>query len=258
MSENIIQKFKDKVALVTGGTSGIGRATTLAFAAAGANVVVAKRRENEGSAVVAEIEKTGGAAIFVKTDVADEAVVENLIAKTVERFGKLDYAFNNAGTEGSSSPIHEASAETFDRIFDVNVKGTFFSLKHAIRQMLKQGTASAVVNTSSISGLIGFANMAVYSASKHAILGLTKSVALEVAKQNIRVNAVSPAGIGTEMLDRLVGGNEQAAAGFTAAHPIGRIGRPEEIANAVLWLCSDEALFVVGQSLTIDGGYTAQ
>ena len=258
MTKNITQRFKDKVALVTGGTSGIGKTTALAFAAAGAKVVIAGRREHEGGATIAEIEQAGGTAIFVKTDVTDEAAVENLIEKTIERFGKLDCAFNNAGTEGVSVPITEATAEDFDRTFEVNVKGTFFSLKHEIRQMLKQGGAGAIVNTSSISGLIGFPQMAFYSASKHAILGLTKSVALEVAKQNIRVNAVSPAGIETEMLDRLIGGNEAATAGFTAAHPIGRVGRAEEIANAVLWLCSDEASFVVGQSLTVDGGYTAQ
>lgn len=258
MSENTTQKFANKVALVTGGTSGIGKATALAFAAAGAKVVVAGRREAEGNAVVNSIKQAGGAAIFVKTDVAVETDVKNLIEKTVAEFGRLDIAFNNAGTEGSLSPITEATEDTFDLTFNVNVKGTLFSLKYEIAQMLKQGGAGAIVNVSSIVGFVGVANAAIYTASKHAILGLTKSVALEVAKQNIRVNAVSPAAIETEMLDRFTGGNADAKAGFAASHPIGRAGQPNEIANAVLWLCSDEASFVVGQSLTVDGGYTAQ
>lgn len=252
-----MSSFEGKVALVTGGTSGIGRVTAVAFAREGAKIVVSGRREREGQETVDIIKKAGGEAIFVKTDITREQDVKAMVEKTVATYGHLDYAFNNAGIEQLPAPLVEEKEETFDQIIDVNVKGVWLSMKYEIPEMLKNG-GGAIVNTSSVAGLIGFPGIPIYIASKHAVLGLTKSVALEYAKSGIRVNAVSPAAIETAMVDRFVGKDGDARQQLTNMHPIGRMGRPEEIADAVIYLCSDKASFITGQSLAVDGGFTVQ
>src|SRR5438034_2623261 len=254
--QNGMSQFAGKVALVTGGNAGIGRAAAIAFAKQGAQVVVSGRRETEGNAVIAEIEASGGEAIFVKTDVAKEGDVKAMIGRALARFGRLDCAFNNAGIEQALTPLPDQTEETYDQIMDVNVKGVWLSLKHEIPAMLKTG-GGAIVNNSSIAGLIGFATAPLYAASKHAVAGLTKSVALEYAKQNVRVNAVAPGAIATRMFRDFATTPEMRQM-LESAHPIGRIGRPEEIASTVIWLCSDGASFVTGQIVPVDGGYTSQ
>jgi NAD(P)-dependent dehydrogenase (short-subunit alcohol dehydrogenase family) len=251
--------FKDKVALVTGGTSGIGRATAIAFAEAGAKVVIAGRRDAEGQEVVALIKKRGGDALFVKTDVSHEESVAALVEKTISTYGRLDAAFNNAGIEGEvGKPTHEQTAANYRAVIDINVLGVLLSLKYEIPAMLRNG-GGAIVNNSSVGGLVGFPGASVYVASKHAVIGLTKTAALEYATKGIRVNAVAPGGIETPMFDRFTGGAKSDAHDQLAKlHPIGRTGKPEEIAAAVLWLCATEASFVTGQTLAVDGGWTAQ
>jgi NAD(P)-dependent dehydrogenase (short-subunit alcohol dehydrogenase family) len=251
--------FENKVVLVTGGTSGIGRATAVAFAKEGAKVIVSGRREAEGNETVAQIIKAGGKGLFLKADVSDEAQVKKLVDTVVDQFGRLDIAFNNAGVEGTLGPIAEQTVENYTKIFDINVKGVFLSMKYEIPAMLKTGGGS-IVNTSSIAGTIGLPGAGIYIASKHAVNGLTKTAALEVARQNIRVNTVSPAAIQTDMLDRFVGDENAEAkkAGFANMHPVGRLGHVDEIASAVLYLSSPGASFITGQDLLVDGGYTAQ
>jgi NAD(P)-dependent dehydrogenase (short-subunit alcohol dehydrogenase family) len=248
--------LENKVAIVTGGTSGIGRATALAFAGAGAKVVIAGRRENEGQAVISEIKAAGGAATFVRTDVAHEAEVKALVDKTVATHGRLDIAFNNAGVEWTGS-LTDATEANYRRIFDTNVWSIITSLKYEVPAMIKTGGGS-IINTSSVAGHIGFPGASVYVASKHAVEGLTKTAALEFAKEGVRVNAVAPAAIETAMVDRFVGTAGEQRDFLTSLHPIGRMGRAEEIADAVLFLASDAASFVTGESLKIDGGLTAQ
>jgi len=250
-------RFTGKVVLVTGGTSGIGRATAIAFAKEGAKVVLSGRREKEGLAVVEEITKAGGVAHFVQADVAKEADVKRLVEETVAKFGRLDAAFNNAGVEWAG-PLTEATETDYRRIFDINVWGVLVSMKHEIPAMLRAG-GGAIVNTSSVAGHVGMAGASVYIASKHAVEGLTKTAALEFARQGVRVNAVAPAGIETDMLDRFTGGAEsEQKKAFGEMHPVGRIGRSEEVAAAVLYLASDEAKFTTGISLPVDGGWLAQ
>lgn len=245
-----------KVAIVTGGSSGIGRATAIAFAREGAKVAIASRREEEGEETVRLVKEAGSDGFFVKTDVAKAADVSAMVEKTVQHYGRLDYAFNNAGIEEAPTSLVEQTEETFDRIVNINIKGVWLSMKYQIPQMLKNG-GGVIVNTSSVGGLIGVPGVPIYVASKHAVLGLTKSAALEYAKQGIRINAVSPGAIETEMFDRFAD-DPQMRGQMAAAHPVGRVGKAEEIASAVLWLCSDGASFVTGQTLTVDGGFTAQ
>jgi|SRR5208282_4823185 NAD(P)-dependent dehydrogenase (short-subunit alcohol dehydrogenase family) len=248
--------LEGKVALMTGGTSGIGRETAVLFAKAGVRVVVAGRREVEGNETLELVRAAGSDGLFVKTDVAKAAEVDALIQKAVEKFGRLDMAFNNAGIEGVWVPIARQSEEDFDRTIAINLKGVWLCLKYEIRQMLRQGGGGAIVNMASIAGLMGSAGAAAYSASKHGVLGLTKAAALETAKNGIRINAVCPAAIETAMADRLFGAPAVHKA-VLSSHPIGRFGRPEEIAEAVLWMCSDRASFMTGQSLVLDGGFLA-
>ena len=245
-----------KVAIVTGGSSGIGKATAIAFAREGAKVVVASRREKEGQETVKQVQSAGSEGFFIKTDVSKETDVSAMVEKTIATYGHLDYAFNNAGIEQIPTPLVEQTEETFDQIMEINVKGVWLCMKHQIPQMLVSG-GGAIVNMSSIAGMIGASGLPIYVASKHAVLGLTKSVALEYAKEGIRINAVCPGMIETDLLDRVFA-NQEVKERLIAMHPIGRVGKPEEIAEAVVWLCSDKASFVTGQSLPLDGGYVAQ
>ena len=245
-----------KVALVTGGTSGIGRETAVLFAKKGARVVVAGRRENEGKATVDLIHDVGGEGIFVRADVSCLSDVKKLVERTVEAFGGLDYAFNNAGIEGTWKTIVEQSEEDWDRTIDINLKGTWLCLKFEMQQMLKQSHGGAIVNNSSVAGFIGSDGAAAYCATKHGVLGLTKTAALEVAKNGIRVNAVCPAVIETPMADRLFGAPDVHER-LIGLHPMGRFGTSLEVAEAVVWMCSSAASFMTGQSLTLDGGFLA-
>jgi len=249
-------KLSGKVALVTGGTSGIGKATAIAFARAGAKVVLTGRREKEGAQVVDEIRKLGGDAEFVRADVAKDADVKAMVDFTVSKHGRLDIAFNNAGVEWTG-PLDQATEAEYRRVFDINVWGVLNSMRHEIPLMLKTG-GGAIVNNSSVAGHVGLAQVSVYIASKHAVEGLTKSIALEFAKQSIRVNAVAPGVIATDMLDRFAGKAGEMRDSLTSIIPVGRIGAGEEIAAAVLYLCSDDAKFTTGTSLVVDGGYLAQ
>lgn len=251
-------RFEGKVVLVTGGTSGIGRETALAFAREGASVVITGRREELGRKVAAELERIGeGRGHYVNADVAKPDDVKRMVAETVSKFGRLDVAFNNAGFEGDMVPVTEQTIENYDRVFTVNVRGVLLSMKHEIPAILESG-GGAIINNASIAGLIGMAGLSVYGASKHAVIGLTKSASLEWGKEGIRINAVAPAAIETEMYDRFTGGDAKAKEQFASYHPIGRVGKPSEIAAAVLWLGSEEASFMVGHTLTVDGGFTAQ
>jgi NAD(P)-dependent dehydrogenase (short-subunit alcohol dehydrogenase family) len=249
-------ELEGKVGLVTGGTSGIGRETALLFAKAGAKVVVAGRREPEGKETINLVREAGSDGLFVKTDVSKGSEVETLIKKIVEKFGRLDVAFNNAGIEGVLAPLNRQSEEDFDRTIDVNLKGVWLCLKYEIQQILKQGGGGAIVNMSSILGLVGSVGAAAYSASKHGVIGLTKTAALENAKNGIRINAVCPGFTDTPMANRTF--RLPAVRDYVVrCHPIGRFGRPAEIAEAVLWMCSDRASFMTGQSLVLDGGFLA-
>ena len=245
------------VVLITGALTGIGRATALAFAREGASVVVTGRRDDAGQALAAELRGLGVRAEYLRADVRIEADVRSLVEQTVERFGRLDVAVNNAGTEGQLGAITEQYEDNVRHTFDTNVLGTLLALKHEMRVMLRQG-AGAIVNLSSIAGQVGIAGASVYVASKHAVEGLTKSAALEGAAAGVRVNAVAPGPVQTEMLDRFTGGNEDAKRGFLASLPARRAGTPEEIAQTIVFLASDKARFLTGQSLAVDGGFTAQ
>lgn len=247
-----MKAFNDKVVLVTGGTSGIGRATALAFAQEGANVVVAGRRENEGAESVTLIEQAGGKGLFVRADVSIEEDVANMVAQTVDTFGRLDFAFNNAGVLLESAPITEVTLDIIDRIFAVNVRGVALCLKHEIPAILKSG-GGGIVNTSSFLGLRPYPNSAIYNASKFAVIGLTKSAALEFASQGVRVNAVCPGVIETPMNEEYRK-DEKGNAFLSMMQPVGRIGRAEEVASAVLYLCSSNAGFTTGTTLSVDGG----
>jgi NAD(P)-dependent dehydrogenase (short-subunit alcohol dehydrogenase family) len=228
-----------------------------ALAQAGAKVVVAGRRQPEGEETIRQIQAIGGDGFFVATDVSKEADVQALIEKTMARYGRLDIAFNNAGVEQEATPLPEQTETTYDRIMNINAKGVWLCLKHEIPAMLKNG-GGVIVNTSSTLGLVGGAMLPIYTASKHAVEGLTKSVALEYAKQGIRVNAVSPGATQTEMFDGFAQTNPEVLEYVKTTQPMGRVGTPQEVASAVLWLCSDASSFVTGQSIAVDGGITAQ
>ncbi len=248
--------FDNKVVLVTGGGGGIGRASALAFARAGARVAVTDRDVEAGQATAEQVLALGGEAVFIQADVVQAAQVQAMVAQVVARFGRLDCAFNNAGIEEEHMRLADCEEATFDRILGVNVKGVWLCMKYQIAQMLTQG-GGAIVNTASVAGLVGAPKMAAYSASKHAVIGLTKSAAAEYGRKGIRINAVCPAVIRTEMFNRAVQADPKVATSVAGLHPIGRIGEAEEVASAVLWLSSDAASFVTGHAHTVDGGLTA-
>jgi NAD(P)-dependent dehydrogenase (short-subunit alcohol dehydrogenase family) len=258
MLSNSNGSFTGKVAFVTGAASGIGREAALAFAREGAKVVAADISEQGNQETVHLIEDQGGQAIAVKCDVTRSKDVKAALDKTVEAFGRLDFAFNNAGIEPRNpAPTAEYEEEEWNRIIDINLRGVFLCMKHEIPLILKQG-GGAIVNTSSGAGIIGIKGSPAYTAAKHGVIGLTKAAALDYAAQNIHINAVCPGYIDTPMMGRFTGGTNEGRAQVIAEEPIGRMGKPEEIAAAVVWLCSDAAAFMVGHAMVIDGGQTVQ
>jgi NAD(P)-dependent dehydrogenase (short-subunit alcohol dehydrogenase family) len=251
-----MSKLAGKIALITGGGGGIGRATALAFVAEGAKVVVSDINTAAADAVAGEINAAGGEAIAIAADVSRSGQVAAMIEQVVARFGRLDIAFNNAAIDIEHEPLDKCSEEMFDDLMRVNVKGVWLCMKYELQQMLKQG-AGAIVNTSSIGGLGGAPRQPIYGATKHAIIGLTKSAALEYGRKGIRVNAVCPGVIRTQMMERALARDPRRQARVDRIHPIGRVGEAAEIARAVVFLSSEDAAFVLGQALAVDGGYTA-
>jgi NAD(P)-dependent dehydrogenase (short-subunit alcohol dehydrogenase family) len=246
-----------QVVLITGALTGIGRATALAFARVGAHIVVSGRREGPGHALAAELRAMGAEAEFVKADVRIEADVRQMVEDTVARFGRLDVAVNNAGTEGELGAVVDVTSDSFENTFSTNVLGTLLSMKHEMRVM-QPASSGSIINISSIAGHVGIAGASVYAASKHAVEGMTKSAALEGAAIGVRVNAVAPGPVATDMLDRFVGNNEDAKGGFLSTVPARRAATPDEIAQTILFLAGPGAPYLTGQSIAVDGGYTAQ
>lgn len=253
----MLNRFVGKTTLVTGGGSGIGQAAALLFAREGAQVVIADVNEAGGAATAKQIEGGGGRALFVPTDVTHAHDVEALLARTVATFGGLDCAFNNAGVSGDEMTTTECTEDNWDRVITTNLKSIWLCMKYEIPALLGHG-GGAIVNTSSISGLIGLRGWPAYCASKHGIIGLTKVAALEYCQQGVRINAVCPGVIHTPMLDASFRNNPQAKDALAASEPIGRMGRPDEVAEVVAWLCSDAASFMVGSAVSVDGGFVAQ
>lgn len=246
--------FENKVALVTGASFGIGKATAIAFAKRGAKVIIADWVED--NATLKEIADFGGAAIFIKCDVSKNSEVMAMMGQALKSYGRLDFAVNNAGVEGSTATTHDCSEENWDKTIGINLKGVWLCMKHEIPLMLKQGKG-VIVNIASIAGLVGFPGLPAYVSSKHAVVGLTKTAALEYAKQGIRVNAVCPGVIKTPMVDRTTGKDKTVEKRFEDMEPVGRMGQPEEVAEAILWLCSDASSFVTGHAMAVDGGWIA-
>jgi NAD(P)-dependent dehydrogenase (short-subunit alcohol dehydrogenase family) len=251
------ERFAGKVALVTGAASGIGRAAALAFARDGAKVVVADIAVGGGEETVRMIEAARGEAIFVEADVSQAAAVEAMVRKAVETYGRVDCAFNDAGTVGEMASTVDCTEDNWEHIINVNLKGVWLCMKCEIRQMLQQG-GGAIVNMSSVSGIRGLENFLAYTASKGGILELTRTAALEYSRLGIRINAICPGTIDTPMVAGVVAEKPELMDEFRSLHPIGRIGKPEEVAEAVVWLCSDAASFVTGHALAVDGGYLAR
>ncbi|HEY4928877.1 MAG TPA: glucose 1-dehydrogenase [Acidimicrobiales bacterium] len=249
--------FDGKVAIVTGAANGIGQATAAAFASRGASVLLADIDVERGEAVVTRITDDGGTASFVRADVSNAADVKAMVDAAVERYGRLDYAHNNAGIVGGGATVVDMPEETWNQGIGVMLTGVFLCLKYEIPAILEQ-SGGAIVNTSSGAGIIGFPTMANYVAAKHGVIGLTKTAALEYATSGIRINAVCPGTARSKMVDDWIGGDPAKEAEVAALHPIGRIAEAEEIANAVLWLCSDAASFMIGHAMVVDGGYTIQ
>jgi NAD(P)-dependent dehydrogenase (short-subunit alcohol dehydrogenase family) len=259
MATKLNESFAGKVAFVTGAGGGIGRAAALAFAREGANVVVADVSEKQNQETAHLIEQQGGRALAVGCDVTKADDVKLALDKTAQTFGRLDFAFNNAGIEPKKpAPTADYDLDEWERIIDIDLRGVFLCMKYEIPLILKHGGGGAIVNTSSGAGVIGIKGSAAYTAAKHAVIGLTRAAALDYAAQNIRVNAVCPGYIDTPMMDRFTGGTPEGRAKVISEEPIGRMGKPEEIANAVVWLCSEAAGFVVGSAMVIDGGQTIQ
>lgn len=248
-------RFNGKVALVTGSSFGIGKATAIAFGREGASVICMDWMEDEDT--VSTIEQGGSKAIFIKCDVSDESAVKKAIESGVNEFGRLDLAFNNAGIEGEQGITGQSTTENWNRTLGINLNGVYFCMKHQIPHMLNAGSGS-IVNCASVAGLAGFEGLPAYVASKHAVVGLTKTAALEYGKQGIRVNAVCPGVIKTPMIDRFTGNDKAVEKQFVDMEPIGRLGEPEEVASAVVWLCSETASFVTGAALPVDGGWMAK
>ncbi|RLC97350.1 MAG: short chain dehydrogenase [Chloroflexi bacterium] len=253
----LMKSLEGKVALVTGGSSGIGRAAALAFAREGAKVVIADVLVEGSRETVSMIQRSGGQAVALETDVTRAEQVEAMVKGAVAAYGRLDCAFNNAGVGGARAPTAEHTEEDWDRIIRVNLKGVWLCMKYEIPQMLEQG-GGVIVNTASVAGLVGFNGTPAYVASKHGVVGLTKAAALEYAQSGIRVNAVCPGVIHTPMIDRTVSKLPHMAEVYRKMHPMGRLGEPEEIAEAVVWLSSDAASFVTGHAMAVDGGLTVQ
>ena len=250
-------KLQDKVIIVTGGSSGIGRVSALGFTREGAKVVIADTDLNGAEETVEIIKSAGGRATYLKVDVSKSHDVEEVVKRCVEENGRLDCAFNNAGIEGSTAPTADCTEDNWNRTIDINLKGVWLCMKYQILEMLKQGGGS-IVNASSVAGLVGVENRPAYVASKHGIAGLTKAAAIEYSNRNIRVNAICPGVTLTPLIERLISENPEFEAVRIARHPIGRLGAPEDIAKAAAWLLSDDASFVTGHIMAVDGGYTSK
>ena len=246
-----------KVAIVTGAGTGIGRAAALAFAREGARVLVAGLEPERLAETVELVRAAGGEALASHTDVADPAQAAAMVEAALAAWGRLDCAFNNAGIEGDTAPLADCTLENWQRVIAVNLTGTFLCLRAEIPAMLRGGSG-AIVNCASVAGLVGFGGIPAYTASKHGVVGLTKAAALDYATSGVRVNAVCPGVIQTAMVDRFTGGSPEAVAAMTAMQPVGRLGRPEEVAALAVWLCSDAASFVTGEAIAVDGGFVAR
>lgn len=251
-------EFSGQVTLVTGGASGIGAATVRAFCAAGAAVVIADIQHAAGQALAAELKEAGYLAHYVSCDVSVEQDIQSAVQSAQSVFGGLHHAFNNAGIEGAPAPVDQETNENWERVLAVNLRGVWWCMKHEIPAMRATGAACSIVNCASIAGITGFAGIPAYAASKHGVVGLTRSAALDLAQQSIRVNAICPGVIETPMIDRFTGTDNAARDALASGAPISRMGTPDEIASAVLWLCSRGASYMLGQAIAVDGGWTAR